>query len=214
MITAELSFRDYVPNGVIAIEFADVDFYGDQDITKKLDHLFHIIEHEKMIIYGKEIEEKENKIKELKQKSEENAKEIEKIKKQNTAWMLKPGILKHVKLLTKQNEENNRIIDISKKQLYSFLRECSYDAYDLKKLFIQTLNTLGFSNKSSSSSKSSLTERRIYEYPFENTQELAIKIQEEVEKIEKRIERQKKLKIESSKQQKNQNKQNGYERTL
>ena len=73
MLTAELSFRHYVPRSWFAFEHADLNFYGDIQITKLLENLVFLIEHGKEKIF----EEDMKKLKQLETETNNEIKDLE-----------------------------------------------------------------------------------------------------------------------------------------
>ena len=49
MLVAQLKYRDYVPMDVLAIEFAEVEFTGDDNVVYLLNKLAKIIKYKKFV---------------------------------------------------------------------------------------------------------------------------------------------------------------------
>ena len=57
MISAKLQYRNYIPEGLIAIEFSDLRFSGDEEVVACLNNLRYAIEFEKSNNHDIEIDQ-------------------------------------------------------------------------------------------------------------------------------------------------------------
>lgn len=157
MLSAELSFRHYVPSGWFAFEHASLTFYGDIQITSLLDDLVSLIKYGKEKVYkedmkklkkleletNKEIENLENAIDEIEEKHLFvlfGKKSKNKLKELNSQLS---------KLKDKSSRINKKIEEIEKLSHYSTIT--------LERKFKELLTSLNFSCKAININESNRT---------------------------------------------------------
>lgn len=164
MVTAKLTYRDYVPYDTWAIEFTELEFYcGNDKVKTELDDLRHLLKF-------KQYDEQEA-LKEIWQqyrseytkKLSSLKKEVEELKKQyklGTHIFLAREKFKSLKLKIKKAIEDISVID----EIYQSLKEDEYyTVHEEKRIFKDMLAELSFSCKSTHHQTSNIISIETYE---------------------------------------------------
>lgn len=189
MISAELSYRDFVGQWTIAVEFAKLQFSGDKNITYLLERLSHLIEFEK---YDKQ----KAKIKCLEEVKEQNNSKIEILEFEINS------LKKKYKIIALHKEEYNKIKYYRKEIERLSLLNQNIDfkiakldddlflkVHELKSKYKSILACLGFSCKASYNKKENSISIEIYEYNGDEKL-LAQKVRSAISEIQEKIDAQ------------------------
>jgi len=187
MITAELKYRDYVPDFTIAIEFARLTFLtSNEEVSSLLKDLEHSIRFKKY-------EKQKAKIECLNQEIEENnlkisnlEKEIEDIKSKYFITLFHKTIRKQIKNLKYKIDE----LKFFNGKIYTRIKELEddkfYSTFQLLTKYKQLLVDLDFRIKSSYHKSQNDTDIEIYEFDGDEN-ELIKKAKEILKQIQKEI---------------------------
>ena len=164
MVIAKLKSRVYVPYDVLAVEFADVDFFGNEQIVKLFESATHLVKF-------RDLKKYEIMIDFLEKKKEENQKNINDLKielkevKRNiiSAYLSseKRNRIKSIMQKIEENETNN--IELCKK-IETFSDKRFIKASILEDNFTQMLVNFGFKCKSTMARDDALITVSMFEY--------------------------------------------------
>ena len=162
MISAELSYRNYVPSNYIALEVSHLHFNGDFDITRILDNLIHLVEFDKY-------NEQTTKIKKLLEHKQINFDELQNwqaelkcFENSHLFWLLSKRLREERAILKAESEKlasTDKYLSTTIKQLEN---NEFYEASELTRKFKKILAELGFTCKASTQDDSNL-HKEIYE---------------------------------------------------
>lgn len=189
MISAELSYRDFVPSDTIAVKFIDIDFGGDNKITRLLKDLFHLIKFEKS-------RKQEIKIDFLKKLQEKNNVEIEKL--ENRILNLKNQykiVFLHKKAcleIKNINKEINNFLFQNRKienEIEKLEDDRFFETSEIKRKFKNMLAVCDFSCKTSHYSNDTLISVEIYEF-IGNEEEFYEKVDSKLKEFKTKLEKE------------------------
>ena len=203
MVSAELSYRDYIGAWTIATKFAQVKFSGNEDIVKLLTKLERLIKFEQ---YDKQ----KAKIKCLEEFKEQNKSEIDilefeinSLKKKHKLVILHKEIYIEIKSLNKEIERLswlNQNIDYA---INNLNKDLFFDVHKLKSKYKNMLANLDFSSKNSYHQSHNDISVQIYEYNgdeellAEKVNNIIAKLQTKLDNEISQIKQQTKVKLKS-----------------
>ncbi len=198
MITAELSYRDYMGAWNIATKFAKIKFSGNEDIVQLLTKLERLIRFEQ---YDKQ----KAKIKCLKEFKEQNNSEIEilkfeinSLKKKHKLVILHKEVYSEIKCLNKEIERLSWLNQNIQYAINNLDDDLFFDVHKLKSKYKNMLAKLDFSSKNSYHQSHNDISVQIYEYNGDEellaekvksiTAKLQTKLDNEIAQIKQRTE--------------------------
>lgn len=186
MLTAELSFRHYVPSSWFAFEHASLTFYGDIQITSLLDDLVSLIKYGKEKVYKEDMK----KLKKLETETNDKIKDledaIEEIEEKHIFILYSRKSKKKLKELKSELSNLKDKSSIINKKIKEIEKTTKYSTITLERKFKELLAKLDFTCKAINKDESNRTIEK-YESTL-SKQDILNKIKTIEKEIRKEIE--------------------------